>query len=75
MTVEEFFIEYKIVCGMFNCNNCPLNENFNNIDNLCIKTNDLYPDGFTVTKMNALISKMQDIIAAKYEEVRDKNAD
>lgn len=63
MTVEQFFIEYKIVCSMFNCNNCPLNEKFNTIDNMCIKTNALYPDGFTFENMNALISKIEEVLA------------
>lgn len=63
MTVEEFFLKYKIVCGMFNCNKCPLNEKFNTIDNMCIKTNALYPDGFTFENMNALILKIEEVLA------------
>ena len=63
MTVEEFFIEYKIFCSMFNCNKCPLNKNFNTIDNMCIKTNDLYPDDFTFENMNALILKIEEVLA------------
>lgn len=63
MTVEKFFNKYKTVCSMFNCNNCPLNEKFNTIDNMCIKTNDLYPDGFTLENLNALILKIEEVIA------------
>lgn len=63
MTVEEFFIKYKIVCSMFNCNKCPLNKNFNTIDNMCIKTNALYPDGFTFENINALILKIEEVLA------------
>ena len=61
MTVEEFFIKYKIVCGMFNCNKCPLNEKFNTIDNMCIKTNALYPDGFTFEKRRSIIKMLIEI--------------
>lgn len=66
MTVEEFFRKYKTVCSRYNCVNCPLNEKFNTIDNMCLKTNALYPDGFTFDNLNALILKIEEVIANGY---------